>query len=240
MIERLRWYKRNLQLTPEGVDRYWELVQKPTLGLRAASEFAALGLLITLHPLDYVPKKLPIGTNPNFEALLEKGYAEEVSDKYSHMTLTLGEHDPELLPTFRTYKKLAYEEEPTEEELDEALRILKERIGEEELLIAETRRGTAERLEKLGAPRGLIEATGGMPNLTISEVKESIGEPRTKSEKAIALDTAMSKLHWDPDLLRKLPKREQSVVGSSILSWLRQLAGDEVSNEEIGEYPKDG
>lgn len=210
MLEELRWYKRNLQLTPEGVDRYSELASQRSLKGRAASEFAALQLLITLHPLDYVFKRLPKGTRPNFERLLEKGYAEVVEDRYGHLVATLGSYDPELLPAFRTYKKLAYEEEVSEEELDRALDILK--------------------------GRALKEAETMAIRTHLDEFVEAIEAPQFRAEKAIALDAAMSKLHWDPDLIRQLSPRGRSVVGSSVLSWLRQLAGNEVSDEELESY----
>lgn len=236
----LEWYRRNLQLTPEGVDRYQELVEGEALSSQAASEFAALQLLITLHPLDYVVKKFPKGTKPNFEVLLEKGYAMEVGDKYSYMTLTLGRHDPELLPAFSAYKKLVYEEELTEEELDEALGILRGRAFQEseDMMVGRQqaqvkRRDLARRCPDLAGTMETLDKYFQGPPKHLSEFVEAIGEPSTREEKAIALDTAMHRLHWDPDLLRRLPRREQSVVGSSVLSWLRQLAGDEISDEEV-------
>lgn len=208
-LEQHKWYRRNLQLTPEGVDRYHELSSRQTLGSTTASQFAALEMLITLHPLDYVYKRLPTGVKPAFLGLIERGYAEEVGDRYGHMASLLSQKDPELLPTFRVYEKLAQGEEVTEEELDRALSTLKKRALEE--------------AEHMAIRRHL------------DEFVETIGEPTTQEEKVHALDAAMHELHWDPDLLRQLSQRDQSLVGGSIQSWLRKLAGDKVPDEEVGE-----
>ena len=196
------WYKRNLQLTLEGVSRYGELVRRRSLGPQAASEYAALRALIVLHPLDYVNLRLPEGTRPDFEAVISRGYAEVVGDRYAHVVDTLSKYDSELLPVFQAYKKLAYEEQVSEDALDEALRILKR--------------------------RALKEAGRMAAHEHLDEFVELIGEPKTRSEKVIALDAAIHKLHWDPDLLRNLSRGKQSVVGSSIGWWLWQLAGDKL------------
>ena len=242
-LEKYKRYVRTWQLTPEGVDRYHELANRHPLPPRAAGEFAALEMLITLHPLDYIVKRKTRGVMPDFEALRRKGYAEEVGDRYGRMVSLLDQHDPTLLPAFRAYKKLSYGEDFSESELDEALSILKGRAQKESDLIMRAREEVRTQREELARERpdlaGTIESINkglSAPPKHLQKFVEVIGEPETQEEKVDALDAAMHELHWDPDLVRQLPKREQSVVGGSIQSWLRQMAGDAVSGEEVELY----
>ena len=194
-------YVRSLQITSSGIDRYEQLQYiYPDIGEPEFKELTALGMIIRLHPLDYIFRRgAPKIGKEDFVNLVRKGYVVKVQDHYSYMVDTLEKYDPELLPVFTTYAKLAYEKKPSEMELDQSLNIMKSRIQEEKGKMAMTKH--------------------------LDELLEKIGEPKTKRDKAIALDTAISTLHWDPDLLRKLPKRNQPLVGDSIAKWLDQLAG---------------
>ena len=195
--------KENLQVTPEGYDRYYELMDllrdepnHPQL----LGQYSALHSIMVLHPLDYVfirESKAP--TRQDYINLVRDGYAIVVEDNYRQLMSNLRTYDPELLPVFQTYKKVAYGEYLDEWEIDDALGILKRRIDEEE-----------SRMARPGA---------------LTDIWSLVGVPRTKQDKIIALDTIISKIHYDPDLIRQLPKRDQPIVGGSILAWLNQLAG---------------
>lgn len=198
--------KGNLQVTPEGHDRYYDLVDilrnHPHPQLK--KEFNALQYIVHLHPLDYVfPKSIGYDpakpTTQDFKNLIREGYAKIAEDNYETLIETLKTYDPELLPIFQTYKKLAYEESLSESEISDALRLLGERMFTEE---------------------ATLKMQGPFPDLW-----KSIGSTRTKSQKALALDNLINKIHYDPDLLRKLPRREQTTVANAILNWLDQLAG---------------
>lgn len=195
--------KENLQVTPEGYDRYYELMDllrdKPKHP-QLLGQYSALHSIMVLHPLDYVfirESKAP--TRQDYINLVRDGYATVVKDHYRQLVSNLRTYDPELLPVFQTYKKVAYGEHLDEWEIDDALGILKRRIYEEE-----------SRMARPGA---------------LTDLWSLVGVPGTKQDKIIALDTIISKIHYDPDLIRQLPKRDQPVVGGSILAWLNQLAG---------------
>ena len=201
----------NLQVTPEGYDRYYELVdllrEEPDHP-KLIKEFIALQHIILLHPLDYVypdavrnyPDWNPQPSQQDLENLVRSDYAKPVESHYNMLISTLKEYDPELLPVFKTYKKLAYAEPVSDYEIDQATIILKRRIEEE-------------------------EATLAIPGSLTEVWDTSAGESRTRKDRAQILDKIISRIHYDPDLIRKLPKRNQSTVGSAILQWLNQLAG---------------
>lgn len=194
---------KNLQLTEMGVDRFEELeeLSGEELGPSRLREYQVLQRIVVKHPLDYIfkgPGKVRYRepSQRDLDKIVEKGYATYVRDTYLRMKDLLERYDPELLGPLSTYRKVAFEEEISESELDEALGVLGKRIREQE-------------------------------PWSIKTWEEKVGTPTTKSEKVLALDAAIHLAHYDPDMLRRLPGREQSLVGGSILGWLSELSEED-------------
>lgn len=200
----MEWIYKDLQPTESGVERYEKLAELSAeeLGPSRLREYQALQKVILKHPLDYIIKgRRGEPTQADFDKLIRKGYVIFVKDTYLRMKNLLEKLDPELLVALRTYGDLAYEQEVSEAELDEALSILERRVREQE-------------------------------PWSVKDWEEKVGVPTTKSEKREALHMAVHLAHYDPDMLRRLPKREQSLVGGSILGWLEELSGEEVGKWE--------
>jgi len=213
--------ENRLQVTPLGVAHYYDLTNKlDQLSRPLSREFKALQSIIVIHPLDYIPLRgLPTPVRADYLSLIRKGYVREVENSFSYLIGVLDRYDPSLLPVVQTYNKIAHREAVSSRELNLALRALTNRLKEEESYIEKRRIESAKRLKEIGGPT--------LPNLPnpASEVLKEVGVPKTRTDQVIALDTAMSRLHFDPDLLRTLPKSHQPIVGQSIKSWLNQLAG---------------
>lgn len=222
--------RERTQPTPMGVRFYKgempeaELAKVPADQNTRRRIVLMLNEIIVVHPLDYCPPFLEDKSLFDGEMLIEMGLAREVSDNWRYLTDTLKRYDPELLPFFRTYKRLAYNETLDAGELTWALLLIQQRAQECSAWMKKKRHDIwNEHLRDEGIEMTPCVGLGAL----VHKVNAVVGDVGSKSQaqKIAAIDELIQIVHFDPDCLRQLPTAIQPLISTAILRWLDQLAG---------------
>lgn len=204
-----------LQLTPAGVDRFWELAPKmnpslPAIRLEDFSELASLLNLIWLHPLGYpqsfnMYRKTAHLTDCDYESLVEKGFAKKVSNRFEHLQgLLVDNGEEDLLHVFETYHSVVRQKPFHDSDVMMAIEFLEKRAQEDSDML------------RYKGDSALV--------FRMNEAKKAIN-PSTAEQWSIVLDAMIQQIHFDPDLLRMHDKNTQSIICAAVVLWLDQLAG---------------
>jgi len=196
---------RKLQLTESGFRRYeiLEALSAEELGPGRVREYQALQRIVVKHPLDYVFKGS--GSEERYREPTQIDFDRLVRKGYAIF----------VEDTYVRMEDLLKEHDP---ELLGPLKVYQRVAHEEEV-------SESELDEALNTLEGRVRE---QEPWAIKNWEEKVGTPTTKSEKVLALDAAVHLAHYDPDMLRALPRKEQALIGGSILGWLDELSGEKV------------